>query len=460
MKKWKLGAVALTLSLCFTVSAMIIDETDIDDAPEVVLSANQSYVFDGSTYEYYVDPGDWISIKFAPPMLGSEIHYSAPSWISASYNNNNHSSATEITLSGHTTESGRYEVHLAYKQLQFNSGVSVYITVGGGSPSTPNYTITFDSRGGSQVNGQTLLSGGKIIKPVDPTKSGYTFVKWSKDGNATFDFNTPIYADTTLYAVWEANKYNITFNSNGGSSVANQLIGYGSSVIKPEDPTKEGYVFSGWYTDQLFKNSYNFNSSVYSSLTLYAKWEAVQTVYHTVTFNSNGGIFDDGSELREVTQVAGTKFTVPAAISRDGYILASYSNPHGTLNPGTEYDIDLLDGHTFYADWTPLNHTVSFVTLGGSALDDQSVATGGKVIKPEDPTKEGYVFSGWYSDAELTSEYDFNSEIDDNITLYAKWDAATENTDSQNHNMLLFWISFAVIIALAAGLFSGGRKHD
>ena len=156
-------------------------------------------------------------------------------------------------------------------------------------------------------------------------------------------------------------------------------------------------------------------------MTLYAKWEAVQTVYHTVTFNSNGGIFDDGSELREVTQVAGTKFTVPAAISRDGYILASYSNPHGTLNPGTEYDIDLLDGHTFYADWTPLNHTVSFVTLGGSALDDQSVATGGKVIKPEDPTKEGYVFSGWYSDAELTSEYDFNSPVTEDITLYAKW---------------------------------------
>lgn len=456
--KYFVGAVALTLSLCVVGALMINDDADDADTA-LLLSADQTYVFDGSTYDYYVDPGDWISIKFAPPMLGSEIYYSAPSWLSASYNNYNYSSATELTLSGFTTESGRYEVHLAYKQLQFNSGVSVWITVGGSS-STPSYTITFDTRGGSQINGQTLLSGGKIVKPVDPTKSGYTFVKWSKDGNATFDFNTSIYADTTLYAVWEVNRYNITFNSNGGSAVASQQIGYGGSVTKPEDPTKEGYTFSGWYTDQLFKNAYSFNTSVSSNLTLYAKWEAVQTVYHTVTFGSNGGTFDDGTDVREVTQVAGTEFTVPTAISRDGYTLASYSNSHGTLKPGTEYDIDLLNGHTFYADWTALNHTISFVTLGGSSLDDQSVATGEKAAKPEDPTKEGYTFSGWYTDASLNSEYDFNSEIDDNITLYAKWEAAVEDTDSQNHNMLLFWISIAVIIALAAGLFSGGRKHD
>lgn len=67
------------------------------------------------------------------------------------------------------------------------------------------------------------------------------------------------------------------------------------------------------------------------------------------------------------------------------------------------------------------SYTVTFVTNGGSAISNQTVTSGAKATKPSDPTKEGYTFAGWYTDAELTTEYDFTKNVTGNITLYAKW---------------------------------------
>lgn len=70
------------------------------------------------------------------------------------------------------------------------------------------------------------------------------------------------------------------------------------------------------------------------------------------------------------------------------------------------------------------SYTVEFETNGGSAIADKTVDKGDKITKPASPTKEGYTFAGWYSDKELTQEYDFGKDVTGNITLYAKW---TEN---------------------------------
>ena len=67
------------------------------------------------------------------------------------------------------------------------------------------------------------------------------------------------------------------------------------------------------------------------------------------------------------------------------------------------------------------SYTVKFETNGGSAIADKTVDKGDKITKPASPTKEGYTFAGWYSDKELTQEYDFGKDVTGNITLYAKW---------------------------------------
>ncbi len=75
---------------------------------------------------------------------------------------------------------------------------------------------------------------------------------------------------------------------------------------------------------------------------------------------------------------------------------------------------------------TPSNYKVMFNTNGGNTIKDQSVKAGGKATKPEDPTKEGYAFAGWYSNASLTVAYDFDSKVNSNTTIYADWVKVTE----------------------------------
>ena len=66
-------------------------------------------------------------------------------------------------------------------------------------------------------------------------------------------------------------------------------------------------------------------------------------------------------------------------------------------------------------------YTVIFESNGGSVGEKQTVADGQKVSRPEDPTKEGFVFEGWYTDSGMTTAYDFGSEVTESFTLYAKW---------------------------------------
>lgn len=148
---------------------------------------------------------------------------------------------------------------------------------------TQEFTVTFNTLGGSSVDSKKIKDGEKVTKPDNPTREGYTFKYWSlsQDG-AEYDFNTPITADTTLYAVWEKEvevppvvedeKYTVTFNTVGGNVIDSIEVEKNGKVTKPADPTKEGYIFKHW---SLTENgeAYDFNTQVTSNITLYAVWE-------------------------------------------------------------------------------------------------------------------------------------------------------------------------------------------
>ena len=110
---------------------------------------------------------------------------------------------------------------------------------------TANYTVTFDTNGGSKVNSQTVPYGETAKTPAIPAKTGYTFAGWYLEGEK-FNFNTPVTKDMTLIARWTANQYTITFDTDGGSAVAPITQDYGTAVTAPADPTKNGYTFAGW----------------------------------------------------------------------------------------------------------------------------------------------------------------------------------------------------------------------
>ena len=133
------------------------------------------------------------------------------------------------------------------------------------------HMVAFNVMGGSTVAAQGHIKYRDLAtKPENPTKSGYAFVGWYLNGEA-YDFSTPVRNDIVLTAQW-VELATVTFDVNGGSAVASQTIIKGATVAKPEDPTREGYKFLGWYNGE---EAYDFTSAVNDDLTLTAKWEAI-----------------------------------------------------------------------------------------------------------------------------------------------------------------------------------------
>ena len=103
------------------------------------------------------------------------------------------------------------------------------------------YTITFDTNGGSEIAPITQDYGTEITAPDNPTRKGYTFKGWDKEIPKTMPAE-----NITVKAQWEINQYTITFDTNGGSEIAPITQDYGTKITTPDNPTRKGYTFKGW----------------------------------------------------------------------------------------------------------------------------------------------------------------------------------------------------------------------
>ena len=237
------------------------------------------------------------------------------------------------------------------------------------------YTVEFDSNSAVAIEKIEVNEGETVKKPTDPVKEGYIFIGWECNGQA-FDFSMPIKENIKLTAKWQEVKndvetFTIQFNTNGGSTVQNQVIEKGSKVEKPVDPQKDGYEFKGWFVDN---KEYDFDKDVTSDLTIEAKWEkeeetkpansdknknsTTQTKKYTVTFNSNGG-----SSVASQTVSEGSKATQPTTPTRSGYTFKGW-----TLN-GSSYNFNssVTSNITLVATWTQKTYTIKV-----SSVDEYS----------------------------------------------------------------------------------------
>ena len=103
------------------------------------------------------------------------------------------------------------------------------------------YTITFDTNGGSEIAPITQDYGTEITAPDNPTRKGYTFKEWDKEIPETMPAE-----NMTVKAQWEINQYTIAFDTNGGSEIAPITQDYGTEITAPDNPTRKGYTFKGW----------------------------------------------------------------------------------------------------------------------------------------------------------------------------------------------------------------------
>ena len=248
------------------------------------------------------------------------------------------------------------------------------------------YTITFDTNGGSEIAPITQDYGTNITAPADPTREGYTFIGWDRDIPVTMPAE-----NITVTAQWEINRYTITFDTAGGSEIAPITQDYGTNITAPANPTRKGYTFKGW--DKEIPETMPAEN-----ITVKAQWEINQ---YTIAFDTNGG-----SEIAPITQDYGTEITAPDNPTREGYTFIGWDRDIPVTMPA--------ENITVTAQWEINRYTITFDTAGGSDIAPITQDYGTNITAPADPTREGYTFIGWDKAIPTTMPAE-------NITVTAQW---------------------------------------
>ena len=248
------------------------------------------------------------------------------------------------------------------------------------------YTITFDTNGGSEIAPITQDYGTEITAPDNPTRKGYTFKGWDKEIPKTMPAE-----NITAKAQWEINQYTITFDTNGGSDIAPITQDYGTEIAAPDNPTRKGYTFKGW--DKEIPETMPAEN-----ITVKAQWEINQ---YTITFDTNGG-----SEIAPITQDYGTKITAPDNPTRKGYTFKGWDKEIPETMPA--------ENITVKAQWEINPYTITFDTNGGSEIAPITQDYGTKITAPANPTRKGYTFKDWDKEIPETMPAE-------NITITARW---------------------------------------
>lgn len=224
-----------------------------------------------------------------------------------------------------------------------------------------NYSLTFDTNGGTQIAEVTAESGTDIdLGSYTTTKTGYVFEGWYSDEGLTNKITSiKLDGNKTVYANWvEATKptYTLTFNTNGGSNCSPLTKEEGTVIdLSAYKPTKSGYTFKGWYKDSALTQAVT-SITLTANTTLYAKWEvkstgggggggAATTTKYTLTFNTDGGSKIDSLEAKE-----GTKVTLDKYVSeKSGYKFDGWYSDKELTQKVTEVTIN--KDMTVYVKW-------------------------------------------------------------------------------------------------------------
>jgi uncharacterized repeat protein (TIGR02543 family) len=231
------------------------------------------------------------------------------------------------------------------------------------------YTITFDTMGGSLVDPIVQNFGTNVTAPNEPNKVGHTFAGWSQAIPSTIPSN-----NLTLTALWTINQYTITFDTVGGSIVDPIVQNFGTNVTAPNEPNKVGHTFAGW--------SQAIPSTIPSSnLTLTALWTINQ---YTITFDTVGG-----AEIGSMTADYDASITLPNP-SRAGFRFESWSEFGIRVN----HEAMPLGDRTLVAIWTPLPFTIKMIN---PLSNEETFITDnfGSPIQLPQINQPGYAFGGW-----------------------------------------------------------------
>ncbi|MDE6047846.1 MAG: InlB B-repeat-containing protein, partial [Anaeroplasmataceae bacterium] len=335
-------------------------------------------------------------------------------------------SKTGYTFKGWSTKQNEY--------VEFNKNLPVTEDLTLYAHYTINtYTVTFKD-GETTLSTATVDYNTTVKLPTLSNKPGYTCKGWSTSATSFVEFNanTKITSDLTIYAYYEIQTFTVKF-FDGSTTIATRTVNYNSTVSMPTAPTKIGYTFKGWSTSATSFVEFNAATKITSSISIYA-------IFEIKTFTV---IFMDGSnELSRAIVDYNSTAAIPSAPTKAGYNFKGWStnaNSFVEFNTNTQ----ITSNTTLYAYYVQI-FTVTF-NVDGIKTTTQ-VEKGNKVTKPDNPSKTGYTFIGWYLES---SEFNFNTPITGNIELVATFvseaEAPIEITSSNGYNEGLYFEATPVV---------------
>lgn len=244
----------------------------------------------------------------------------------------------------------------------------------------------------------------------------------------------------------------VTFDCHGGTKVESQKLKKGELLEKPEDPTKEGYEFIGWYYDG---EKFDFDQEIDTNIKLEAKWLKVESIKYTVTFDTDGG-----NAISEQKIEKGKTAKRPSDPTRNGYTFVEW-----TLD-GESYDFsDKVEKNiTLKAVWKQNNISTNVNKPSGNhtssnnnyvpskpiikpkpekpakkvykitfydrdvVIGRQEVTEGNLVTVPANPTKEHYTFLNWSYNGK---PFNFSQPVTSDMKIYAEWAPVLELKSAQ-----------------------------
>ena len=278
------------------------------------------------------------------------------------------------------------------------------------------------------VFGNTAVSGSTLIK--NPTKEHYIFKGWytAENGGEKYESNKKYSGNLELYARWEAQKEQVTFNGNGGtiSGSSTKEVAYGTAYGTLPTATRTGHTFLGWYTAS--ENGKKVDSTTICQDTgmLYAHWK--KSVY-TVNLDANGGKTNAVSKTVTYDEVYGTF----PDVERPGYTFKGwYTEKSGGNKVDAKSIVNIAKNHTLYAQWVPLSYELEFDANGGT-IEGNTKQEGlyntvyGKLPEAK---KDGYTFLGWFTAKTGGSQITASTLCTGNLTVYAHWEKDASHVHS------------------------------
>ena len=301
--------------------------------------------------------------------------------------------------------------YLDGKEYDMEKPLTKDITLEGKYVKVENFTIKFNSNGGTKVKDQTVKTGGKVEEPKNVVKDNYVLDGWYINSEK-YDFNSRVTKSFTLTAKWTEDPnikwYNINFDSDGGTNVSSQKVKENNTASKPNAPTKKNFIFVDWYKGD---KPFDFKTKITEDIDLKAHWREPEK--YQVIFQ-----YDDGKEYQKKEVMEGETVEKPANPKKADAEFVEWQLNDKPFVFSTKINKNI----TLKAKFSDVkkNCIVTFNTgAGATTIGSKTVECGKTITRPADPVKPGYRFLLWQLKG---IEFEFSTKITTDIVLDAIYD--------------------------------------